>query len=229
MTAGVHAGDRSPPRTALADAIVERGAAAKAFSTAHDALDRARRGVWAAQDKLDVAAEELKEARAGENVVQALLAGNPSGGDQSVRAARTKHAEAEDDLSAARSAVSRLEATVLDRERELERAKERIVAAACEVLKAEAPDVSAELKTAEQTFVELRASMTWLLKHGVIANDPNAAAVVDHAATQGWSATETQLRRNIFYPADQQTAAWTAWTRCLSGLTTDADAPLPAA
>jgi hypothetical protein len=87
--------------------------------------------VRAAQDKLDVAAEELKEARAGENVVQALLAGNPSGRDQSLRAARTRHAEAEDDLSAARSAVRRLEATVLDRERALERAKERIVAAAC--------------------------------------------------------------------------------------------------
>jgi hypothetical protein len=97
------------------------------------------------------------------------------------------------------------------------------------VLKAEAPDLSAELKTAEQRFVELRASMTWLLRHGAIANDSNAAAVVDLAATQGWSATETQLRRNIFYPEDQQTAAWTAWTRCLSGLTTDADAPLPEA
>ena len=183
--------------------------------------------VWAAQDKLDVAAEELKEARAGENIVQALLVGNPPGPDETLPAARTKHAEAEDDLSAARSAVSRLEATVLDRERALERAKERIVAAACEVLKAEAPDLSAELKTAEQRFVELRASMTWLLRHGAIANDSNAAAVVDHAATQGWSATETQLRRNIFYPEDQKTAAWTAWTRCLSGLTTDADAPLP--
>jgi hypothetical protein len=178
MTAGAHVRDRSPPRTALAEAIAERDAAAKALAIAHDALDRARRGVWAAQDKLDVAAEELQEARAGENIVHALLVGNPAGPDETLPAARTKHAEAEDDLSAARSAVSGLEATVLDRERALERAKKRIVAAACEVLKVEAPDVSAELKTAEQRFVELRASMTWLLRHGVIANDPNAAAVV---------------------------------------------------
>jgi hypothetical protein len=109
------------------------------------------------------------------------------------------------------------------------RGNEQIAAAAGEVLKTEAPDVPAELKIAEQPFVELRATMTWLLRHGAIANDANAAAAVDYAATQGWSATESRLRRNIVYPEDQQTGAWAAWEKCWDALSSDADAPLPPA
>jgi hypothetical protein len=222
-------GTRSPQRTALAEAIAERDVAAKAVATALDALDRARREAWAARDKLDAAAKKLERARAGENVVQALLAGNSSGRGRQLRATRAKYVEVEDNLSVARSAVARLETIVLDHERALEQANEQIAAAAREVLKAEAPDVSAELKIAEQRFVELRATVTWLLWHGAIANDPRAAADVDYAAKQGWGATETRLRRNIFYPEDQQTTPWAAWEQCWEALLSDPDAPLPAA
>ncbi len=45
--------------------------------------------------------------------------------------------------------------------------------------------------------------------------------------TQGWGATETQLRRGTLYPEDQHTAAWQAWEQCLTGLTKDPDTLLP--
>jgi hypothetical protein len=71
--------------------------------------------------------------------------------------------------------------------------------------------------------------MTWLLRHGAIANDPKVAAGVDYAATQKWSATETRLRRNVVYPEDQQTGAWAAWEKCWELLLSNADTPLPTA
>jgi hypothetical protein len=136
------------------------------LSKATVALEQAQRNSWVAEDALEAAGQALVEARvvAGTAVADALLAGNAPNGHAVLREARQARDQAEDSLAAAQSAVKLIEGLLPDRTKTLESAESAVRLAARAVIKAESPDLTAELKTAIDRVHQLRASLYWLYR-----------------------------------------------------------------
>jgi hypothetical protein len=227
-------GDRSPERQHLADAIAQRDAAQSDLVRAEEALDVARRRCWVASDALEQAAKSLEQSRsrAGSNVVELLLAGSTPPRDQTLREARRHHEEAEDDLAAARAAVSRLELVIPERQKTLLKARQAVQQAAHAVIRSEAPDLTADLRNAWERLRGLRSATHWLYQHCCCADSEERdfswqiPVSLDHLNQSG--DTVDLLRRvKADHNADAQHEAWQSWEHTLQELTTDADAGLP--
>jgi hypothetical protein len=223
----------TPPRTALAEAIQARDAAQDDLTKATVALEQATRASWAAEDALEQAEKGLIEARtvAGTAVADALLAGSAPNGHAVLREARQGRDQAEDSLAAAQSAVKLIEGLLPDRKEALESAEQAVRLAARAVIKSEAPDLTAELKTALDRVHQLRASLYWLFRQSACADSP------DHPEWKGLPRLDdgeektptAQLLRVAAagLGADEHNPAFKEWEAAAAALAKDATAALP--
>jgi hypothetical protein len=222
-----------PPRTALSEAISVRDTAAEDLSKATVALEQAQRNSWVAEDALEAAEKALVEARteAGTAVADALLAGSAPNGHAILREARQARDQAEDALAAAQSAVKLIEGLLPDRKQTLEQAEQAVRIAARAVIKAEAPDLTAELKAAIDRVHTLRASTYWLYRQSCCADAPDRPEWqgLRRLDDRGEDSATAQLLRIAAagLGADENHATYREWDSAFAALAKDATATLP--
>jgi hypothetical protein len=222
-----------PPRVALAEAIKARDAAQDDLRKATIALEAAQRGTWSAQDALEQAERALTEAQreAGATYAEYLLAGEKPNGSATLREARLALAAAEDTLAASQGAERLLAQIVPERTKPLESAEQAVRIAARSVIRAEAVDVTAELKTAIDRVHALRATLYWLYRQSCCSDSP------DRSEWQGLPRLDervedtptAQLLRVAAagLGADEAHPAWAEWEKAAAALAKDAQAALP--
>jgi hypothetical protein len=155
--------ERGPERQRLADAIAARTVAEQDVEAAHCAIARAHDAVTEAETRLSdakAAAEASGRERAME-LAEAAAAGTalPARAASRVRAAV---ADAEDELDAARGAVTRLEGRLADAEDGLRAAENMVVAAADAVLRGVAGHVLADACAAAEKLQRARVLLRFM-------------------------------------------------------------------
>jgi hypothetical protein len=221
------------PRTALAEAIQARDQAQDDLTKATVALEAAQRGTWAAQDALEAAEKGLTAARdaAGTSYAEYLLAGEKPNGSATLREARLALAAAEDTLAASAGAVKLLEQLIPDRTKALESAEAAVRLAARAVIKAEAPDLTAELKSALDRVHALRATLYWLYRQSCCADAPDRPEWqgLRRLDDRGEDSATAQLLRVAAagFGADEHHPSWAEWEKAAAALARDATAALP--
>jgi hypothetical protein len=224
-----------PPRVALAEAIQARDTAQDDLAKATVALEAAQRGTWAAEDALEQAEKGLGEAReaAGTTYAEYLLAGEKPNGNAGLREARLALAAAEDTLAASQGAERLLAQIIPDRKKNLEQAEAAVRLAARAVIKAEAVDVTAELKSAIDRVHALRATLYWLYRQSCCADAPDGPEWqgLRRLDERGEDTPTAQLLRIAAagFGADENHAAWAEWEKAAAALAKDATAALPGA
>jgi hypothetical protein len=221
------------PRAALAEAITARDTAAEDLTKASVALEAAQRGTWAAQDALEQAEKQLVQAReeAGTSYAEYLLAGEKPNGSAGLREARLALASAEDSLAASQGAERMLAQLIPERTKTLESAEAQVRLAARAVIKAEAPDLTAELKSAIDHVHALRAAAYWLFRQSCCPDSPDrpewkGLPRLDDGEEK--TATAQLLRiASAGLGADENHAAYQTWDTAYAALAKDAQAALP--
>lgn len=217
--------ERSPQRARLAAAIGRRTASEEAVAAARAARARGAAMVEEAEEQHAAAEAAVSSAVAAMSEQMAAAARGgvaPAGG---TRAARATLAEAEDRLTAARSALEVLRGALTQAEEELRRATSAVHSAAGAVLGGVAARLTAEIERDQLALVRQRNVLRMLVRRHLVAADaaPAAAAL---------------LRRPSLLPTLEEAhrddeSAWARaggvaeWEAALAALQRDADAPLP--
>jgi hypothetical protein len=228
-------GTGTGPRHALAQAIAMRDAAQSDLARAEQALQQAQRAQWQAADELEQAEQALEQAReaAGIALADSLVSGMKSNGHGLVRDARTRAQDAADHLASVTVAETRLSAAIPERHKELERASYEVIKAARNVVRAEAPDLAAELKAAIERVCALRAQVFWLFRNAALPSQPERRFESDglpHLNDSNEDSEVAQLLRQAEAGRgfDERHPAFAAWAASFAALAKDAEAKLPA-
>lgn len=166
--------ERTPARTALAEAIANKDAIASALNKARNAVSRAEQMVINANAEVVQAEEDVKSAKerysaAVRQSAEMNTAGSPD--SASLREARIAEADAYDRLGAAKSALTELQAEIAPREYNLERANTRVAQAAKAVIADEVTQWREQLRQLHDHYVAQLSALYWLIKEEIIQDD----------------------------------------------------------
>jgi hypothetical protein len=237
---------RSAERQALAVAI-------EAAAEAERSLDAARRAAARAEDFVEKAGIRLAATREAsaeqrrlhvQGLAEAARTGAPAASSDPVREASRAVAEAEAEFEMAESAAVELRSQRAPREAALLQAKNRLVNAVDNVIRAEAERLIAECKAAEAELLRRRAMLYFLRRPHVQAGEALHGAVPspfvgehdfqllgerDRAFEAMKDAIDDVLHRPIFAGEANwnRHEAVRPWIQARQALFSDADAPLP--
>ncbi|TGD94909.1 hypothetical protein [Methylobacterium nonmethylotrophicum] len=197
------------------------------------AIDAAADIVAEAEDALEAAKAEVAEAQTARTaaITKAATAGRRSPEDGRIRQARTKEAEAADELAAAEAALAALRASLPDIEQDEAWARDELVPKAiCEVALAELPRVLAAIIPALDHAAAL-LRLAQVLNDSAVRENRTLFSLLSPAA----AAARKQLNdvRGRYIPqawgVDVHTSGdGPAWKAVLQRLSTDPDAAFPA-
>jgi hypothetical protein len=221
-------------RQALAMAIAARSAAASDLARTESALAKAQHNARDANDALELAEIKLGESQgaAGTAAVEALLAGVKLNGSAVIRVARLAYAEAEDNVVIAKSAVKKLESVLPEKRKEVERASYEVIKAARAVVKAESPDLAAELRATIEKMHMLRAQLFWLYRNNACVDSPerktwDQSGPVLSEQDQDYPTAVLLKHAGAGLGHDEKHDSFKSWDAAFGALTRDAAAPLP--
>ena len=218
---------RPQARAALADAIAtlaelqrEGAALATARTTAMESISTARRGVQAAQERLEDAkgdaVRQAVDAAMGQSAEVALT----------VPAARRAITDAEDALEIARAALTGIDTRIAQNQTSTSFASDSVKASALIVLR-DAPaiaDAAARAEQAQRDMVQANAALQWLLGKGLTQDGKAAVGRFNYLTQSGLGRAP-----EVWGPLVQETSVdgEGPWHGALTALLTNPDAPLP--
>jgi hypothetical protein len=224
----------SGPRALLAAAIAAKSAAEGDLNKIIAALDKAEDAKRTADDEVEAAEAALTKARdqAGTALADSFVAGTRSNGHGLLREARLKLDDAVDHAAACDAAVKSLTTAVPERRKAFERASVAVAMAARAVIKAEAPDLAAELKAAVEKVNALRAATYWLFRQSCCADSPERKSwdeagplLSDQVEDTGTAKLLRQAQAG--HGHDERHESWRQWELAFGALMKDAGAKLP--
>jgi hypothetical protein len=210
---------RSTERSVLAAAIAAETEAKRAAASARDAVQRASHMAEQAAAKLEAAsadAAKVKNAQAS-RMAEAATKGIPLLPDQSIRLARAREVDAQDDLDAARAALAVVEAALADAQDAHREAGERLGMAADAVVATGALQLLAEMEALQAEVVEKRIVL-WSLARRTLGESEAARKISEF------------LGRAFLMPElnGETRPACDAWRAARDALRSNPAAPLPA-
>jgi predicted nucleic acid-binding Zn-ribbon protein len=214
---------RSAARAALADCIAEHDHAERDLRAAREAVDKARKRAWDAQDRL--AAAHARPAEATGDPAAAFIAAMHEGREASVAdlngPANTREAEEAEmasEIQALQKTRAALDETVMERESAVVRTRNHLKDAVAEVLRIET-DVARLLKEAETVTADIVARRCALLKLQSLLPASAEKTAIDLFLARPWLLQEFG-GAFVSHPAAQSVS------RAHNALTHDADAAL---
>jgi hypothetical protein len=182
------------PSVSAADAIARRGAAVRALDAARRTATRssavvgkAEAALQAARDALSVASEERALALA-----ESAEVGTPSAA-ATMRAARAAVTDAEDELGAAQSALTRIQPNLPDLEDDLRAADNFVIVAADMVLRSHAERILAEAEELQARLAATRCILHFMRSPETGVSDPSTGRQTPVFPEEDW----TQARRTL--------------------------------
>jgi chromosome segregation ATPase len=214
---------RSRERQALADAIERR-------AKAQQDLEDARGRLVSTQGAIEETERSLEDARKAVASQKRLAAENIARNGKAsidIKSARARETDAADVLDAARAALGTVQKEIADAEHALAQTDDAIDVAVINVVRADvdAAQILADTEVLQNTLLERRIALRYLLHDHLIGNDEVAAAVksflMDVAdklpGTYGMSSYVDWAKHEANEP----------WTEAVVALRTNADAELP--
>jgi hypothetical protein len=167
--------ERDAPRLALAAAIAEAATTARNVADARGAIGLAHRLADEAEERVASATEGVTAARdaMARRLTRSATEGKVLAPDPSMRAARDRLTDAEDERDVARIAVSAVSANVEELERLDTKARERVARAARVVLGSATESLVAEVARADSELSAARGAL-WFLYSEVHAYAPTS-------------------------------------------------------
>lgn len=163
---------RSPERTRLAEAIMNRSAAAANLERVIAAAGRAEKLMLNASRALEKAKEQLKDARDGEGkaLAEQLLSGDVTLEASPARKAEHAAAEAKKRRERAAEAYELVKAEFEPAQREFESTKRQVKDAAAAVVAAEAPtaELLARAQALQDELINMRLKLRFLHRNGML-------------------------------------------------------------
>jgi hypothetical protein len=223
-----------PTRSTLRAAIAARAAAEAKAGQQQEAIHRARNMVTAAEAKAGLAGEALESCRAdhAQALAEAATTGSTPKANGALRSARAALSDAEDEASAARAALDRLEADGDDLKAANSQLENAVLVAIAEVI---APVAERLLAQIQRKQIELSVLQQLFL---ALTDDDEAGAPLFPTDVRRLNAKDarmkpvTALREQLFnldLKAGQERAkeAAAAWRKWRESLRRDSDVPLP--
>ncbi len=215
---------RDHARDDLAAAIQAAADAEHTVEAARAAVARATDMVAQARERLDAAFAETARAK-GEASARALTAattGEALAPDGSMRTARLREIDAQDDLDACRAALTSAEATLAGPEEAARRAQKRVAEAAQEVMAGAPLDrILAEASALQERLSGLRAVL-WFLSRECLDRESTERERQKIATFLAAPAYAWEFNGRI-----NEHPALEPWRAARQALQTNADAPLP--
>lgn len=215
-------------RLELASAIEAATLAERAGEASLGAVERAKSLLSRAQTKLEEARAEAATAKQAKtaSLIEAAASGAALKPDRSARDARIKEADAEDEIEAAETALATLEASVVEHEVALSRARRRVTAAAENIIKSGSlAHLFEAAKKVQEDLIARRAVLRFLISADLVSADekPDLVRFMRlNAEVLPGTVGSTEFSDFDSHPAVDP------WRQCLEALKSDAAAPLPA-
>jgi hypothetical protein len=154
----------SPPRAALRQAIAERARHAEKREAARASAKRAADMAATAEAALSLATEQVERAKQEQarSMADAARTGVTFTTDASVREARSRQQQCQDDLDAANAALAAIEASMLHDH--CERLGRECAEAADRVMLAEAAHLLAEAEALQQRLISRRVVLRYFMR-----------------------------------------------------------------
>jgi hypothetical protein len=168
------AGELSPERAALREAIVAAAEAERKYEQAVAAVETAQGLVEESEGKAGAATLAIEKARAehADSLASSISAGDKPPINKRMREARIAEQDAGDDLAGAKAALAQLEARVPDAEYVAQEARSHVETLAKQVMRSETTHLLAQGQDLLERLVAVRSVLRWLVGVEIIDDEP---------------------------------------------------------